>query len=85
MVRYGTFNRAYTDHPADPDNHTIVFPIPAIFLHLTGAPPNPRLLIPHRSPHPAGHPCRGSVAASLTHGEGGPARPFSSFRLVSLK
>ncbi len=41
MVRYGTFNRAYTDHPADPDNHTIVFPIPAIFLNLTAAPQNP--------------------------------------------
>lgn len=41
MVRYGTFNRAYTDHPADPDNHTIVFPIPAISLHLTSVPQKP--------------------------------------------
>ena len=41
MIRFGTFTLAYHDHEADRDNHTIVFPIPTIFLALVSSEQNP--------------------------------------------
>ncbi len=34
MIRFGTFSSAYSDHPADSDNHFSVFPIPFTILTL---------------------------------------------------
>jgi len=33
MIRFGTYNSAYSFHPADPDDHVNIFPIPATQLN----------------------------------------------------